>query len=72
VAKQRGHAKYKITAPNFNMYDPPDGWKYGFPKPYRPLPGEKITDTLRRDGYPERLMATAEINTRYWHDPTIE
>lgn len=35
------------------MYDPPSGWKYGFPKPYLPRPEEAIEDTLRRDGYPE-------------------
>lgn len=34
------------------MYDPPSGWKYGFPKPYRPLPGENLVDTLVRDRYP--------------------
>ena len=35
------------------IYDPPAGWRYGFPKPYNPLPGESLADTLRRDGYPE-------------------
>lgn len=34
------------------MYDPPSGWRYGFPRPYKPLPGESLADTLRRDGYP--------------------
>lgn len=35
------------------MYDPPSGWKYGFPKPYKPKEGEHLSDTLRRDGYPD-------------------
>lgn len=35
------------------LYDPPGGWRYGFPKPYRPLPGEELADTLLRDGYPQ-------------------
>lgn len=35
------------------FYDPPSGWRYGFPKEYKPLPDEKLVDTLRRDGYPE-------------------
>ena len=35
------------------IYDPPSGWRYGFPKPYLPLPGEKLEDTLLRDGYPQ-------------------
>lgn len=37
------------------FYDPPLGWRYGFPKPYRPLPGEKLEDTLIRDGYPSDM-----------------
>lgn len=36
------------------MYDPPSGWKYGFPRPYLPKPGERLEDTLRRDGYPDK------------------
>jgi len=35
------------------MYDPPSGWKYGFPKVYTPLPGETLEETLLRDGYPQ-------------------
>lgn len=34
------------------LYDPPNGWKYGFPKPYKPLEGETTEETLARDGYP--------------------
>ena len=35
-------------------YDPPSGWKYGFPKRYNPQdPDEPIADTLLRDGYPQ-------------------
>lgn len=34
------------------IYDPPSGWKYGFPKHYDPLPDETIEQTLVRDGYP--------------------
>jgi hypothetical protein len=39
------------------IYDPPSGWKYGFPKEYKPLSGETLADTLRRDGYPEKEIA---------------
>lgn len=35
------------------IYDPPSGWRYGFPKEYNPLPGETLEQTLRRDGYPQ-------------------
>lgn len=49
------------------MYDPPEGWKYGFPKQFNPLPGESIEDTLRRDGYPEELIALGWGKyTRMW------
>ena len=48
------------------MYDPPGGWKYGFPKQYKPLPGEKFEDTLRRDGYPEEDIELAAKYSRFW------
>ncbi len=35
------------------FYDPPSGWRYGFPRPYEPLEGETVAQTLIRDGYPE-------------------
>lgn len=35
------------------VYDPPSGWKYGFPKPYKPKNAESIEQTLVRDGYPK-------------------
>jgi len=42
---------------NMLMYDPPSGWMYGFPKPYLPKENEKLIDTLRRDGYPEKELS---------------
>lgn len=50
------------------MYDPPTGWRYGFPKIYRPVEGETIEDTLERDGYP-RAMADdfGGKHCRFWH-----
>jgi hypothetical protein len=35
------------------FYDPPSGWRYGFPKVYEPLENEELKDTLLRDGYPQ-------------------
>lgn len=35
------------------LYDPPSGWKYGFPKEYAPKDGETLAETLLRDGYPQ-------------------
>lgn len=39
------------------LYDPPSGWKYGFPKEYKPKPRETLTETLIRDGYPLNEIA---------------
>ena len=41
------------------LYDPPAGWRYGFPKPYKPLPGETLEQTLLRDGYPQHEIDNA-------------
>ncbi len=41
------------------LYDPPAGWKYGFPRPYRPLDGESLEQTLLRDGYPQHEIDNA-------------
>lgn len=38
------------------LYDPPGGWRHGFPKPYQPLPGETLSQTLVRDGYPQAAI----------------
>jgi len=44
------------------LYDPPSGWRYGFPKPYKPLEKESLKDTLIRDGYPEK---DADMGSKY-------
>lgn len=49
----RGPAQLFMKAPIY--YDPPEGYKYGFPKEYNPLPEEELIDTLIRDGYPEEM-----------------
>jgi hypothetical protein len=50
------------------IYDPPSGWRYGFPKVYKPLPGESFRDTLFRDGYPEEDIELAEKYSRFWEE----
>lgn len=47
------------------LYDPPSGWRYGFPKPYKPLDGESLADTLLRDGYPSRDIDLAVKHCRF-------
>lgn len=49
------------------MYDPPGGWRYGFPKPYKPKKGETLAQTLRRDGYPQRELDNGGAeHVRFW------
>lgn len=56
------------------IYDPPSGWKYGFPKPYKPLEGEALSSTLRRDGYPDKEIKSITrpdgslYGVRFWED----
>jgi hypothetical protein len=49
------------------IYDPPTGWRYGFPKQYRPREGEQLKDTLIRDGYPPEHAEWAAKYCRMWH-----
>lgn len=49
------------------IYDPPSGWMYGFPRPYRPLEDETLEETLIRDGYPEKDAAVGAKHCRFWH-----
>ncbi len=52
------------------MYDPPAGWRYGFPKEYKPLPGETLEETLVRDGYPlTEFSADGKVHhCRFWEE----
>jgi hypothetical protein len=49
------------------IYDPPSGWRYGFPRQYKPLDGETLAETLLRDGYPQQEIdyGGAEY-VRFW------
>ena len=43
--------------------DPPNGWKYGFPKPYS---GSSTTDFLLANGYPEQELKNDLGHTRFF------
>ena len=48
------------------MIDPPDGWRYGFP---RPIPREHLHRTLEwlvEVGYPAELITPTGFVCRYW------
>ncbi len=49
------------------VYDPPSGWRYGFPKQYLPLENEAIEQTLLRDGYPQKEIDWGgATHVRFW------
>lgn len=53
------------------MIDPPDGWRYGFPKP---IPKEHQTRTLEwlvEEGYPQQQIDALGdyFIVRYWEEP---
>lgn len=53
--------------PLVKMYDPPAGWRYGFPKQYDPRPNESLTQTLLRDGYPQKEIDNGGCeHVRFW------
>lgn len=55
------------------MYDPPAGWRYGFPKPFNPEPGSTIEETLLKDGYPQREIDNAGAEyCRFWDAEVAE
>lgn len=55
------------------VYDPPGGWRYGFPKIYKPVKGESLAATLARDGYPAKEISSIMSNdgslwgVRFWN-----
>lgn len=52
------------------MYDPPSGWRYGFPRQYLPLSGETLVHTLLRDGYPQHEINNGGAeHVRFWDVP---
>lgn len=48
------------------IYDPPSGWRYGFPREYIPRDGKSIQDILIEDGYPVDQVEFAAKHTRFW------
>lgn len=42
--------------------DPPDGWRYGFPRPYINPENLPIAQWLHDNGYPEKLLAQGMAN----------
>lgn len=50
------------------LIDPPEGWKYGFPREYKPLPNETAKEFCIRHGYPEKLNYAWDNHIRFVGD----
>lgn len=51
------------------VIDPPEGWKYGFPKSLPEtyhLPDFNLKEWLLEQGYPEDMLDLALKYSRYW------
>lgn len=48
------------------VVDPPEGWKYGFPKVFNPKEEQSYKDWLLEQGYPEKLIELALKHSRWW------
>lgn len=50
------------------FYDPPGGWRYGFPKPCLPQAGEALETTLVHDGYPAKEASFGAQHCRFFEE----
>lgn len=54
-----------------SVYDPPSGWRFGFPKAWPEgleHTQENLKAQLAKDGYPKQLIADALLHTRFIGD----
>ena len=48
------------------MIDPPEGWRYGFPKPIPREHQHRTLEWLVEAGYPKELITERGFVCRYW------
>lgn len=48
------------------MIDPPEGWRYGFPKPIPKAHRHRTLEWLVDEGYPKELISERGFVCRYW------
>lgn len=48
------------------MIDPPEGWRYGFPRRYNDAEDGNMRDFLLKHGYPEKDVDFAMNNMGQW------
>lgn len=54
-----------------HMIDPPEGWKYGFPKEL-PEDVENVREWLVEQGYPREKLKLASLGTWHWDEEVEE
>lgn len=52
---------------DYYWYDPPAGWRYGFPAKVRNgISNEELEALLRKHNYPEKDIPLAMNHSRWW------
>lgn len=54
--------------PDRLMIDPPEGWRYGFPKRIPREHQGRVVEWLIENGYPESLTKEKWFHYRYWNE----
>ena len=55
------------------MIDPPEGWRYGFPREFDPKEGQSVEDWFIEKGYPESLISKGWLKwCRSWETETVK
>lgn len=55
-------------SPTNLMIDPPEGWRYGFPKVIPPEHQHRTLEWLVEQGYPNELLERTMMRIRYWNE----
>lgn len=55
-------------SPTNLMIDPPEGWRYGFPKVIPPEHQHRTLEWLVEQGYPKELLERTMMRIRYWNE----
>ena len=53
------------------LIDPPDGWRYGFPKVYDKTIDETVEEWFLRNGYPQKEIDKGMLR-HCWHQEVDE
>ena len=59
--------KVELTPENL-WIDPPEGWRYGFPKKLPPEHRARATEWMIEQGYPRKLTEGSHFYCRMWND----